>query len=94
MDLEKLLTMFRGENPFRPMNHSDWETFAGANPGTYISEDPDGSRLIFAEPNGAVGVYIYDEEGVEVATLDFNVGPLTGFSPEAVMSNASYHDGF
>lgn len=99
MDLDTLARYMGTEEPFHPMDHMDWMTFSGANPGTYISYDERGNRVLFVEPSGDVGILAPPDGDDE---MFFNIDDcvlvngdehieLTGFSEEAVASNKAYH---
>jgi hypothetical protein len=69
-----------------------WDTYSGANPGTYIAYDHENQRVLFAEPSGDVGIMVYNKDDDDVDEINFNVGELTGFSDDAVNANKKYHD--
>lgn len=85
------LSKILGVPAFKPMNRMDWMTFSGANPGTYIAYDEAGYRVAFAEPTGDVNVNYAGPDYAGDDEINVNVGPLTGFSAEAVAANAAYH---
>lgn len=91
MELSTLQAVLGLRKPFKPMDERDWMTFGGANPGTYVSYDEVSFRVAFAEPNGDVCV-IYSGPSYEGDDeINFNVGPLSGFSDNEVKANAEYH---
>jgi hypothetical protein len=86
------LSQYLGCGEFKPMRDvpGAWDTFAGANPGTYITYHDETARTLFAEPSGDVGILKAGSEDDE--EINFNVGELTGFSDDAVNANKKYHD--
>jgi len=92
MTLTELKKYLGLKEDFHPMEKMDWETFGGANPGTYIAYDE--GRIVFAEPNGTVAIMIITDDDDEPEEINFELGPyigLTGFSEEAVAKNVEYH---
>jgi hypothetical protein len=59
--MEKMLGILndlRTAEPFRPMTREDWHGFAGADPGTYITEG--GQYIFLLSPAGSLAVVADD----------------------------------